>query len=81
VPEGTTLLDAARAAGLPLAQACGARALCGRCDLEILEGANRLSDESADERAARRRNAVADPRRLACQARVHGTVTATAGYW
>jgi ferredoxin len=81
VPEGTTLLDAALSAGLPIARACGERALCGRCDLEILEGGGRLSPESADERETRERIALPAARRLACQARVHGSVRATAGYW
>lgn len=81
VPEGTTLLDAARSAGLPIARACGERALCGRCDLEILEGRGCLTAESADERETRERNALPAAGRLACQARVHGPVRATAGYW
>lgn len=81
VPEGTTLLDAAHDAGLPIAHACGARALCGRCDLEILDGARQLSGETAAEQATRQRNALPARRRLACQARVQGPVTATAGYW
>lgn len=81
VPEGTTLLDAARSAGLPIARACGGRALCGRCDLEILEGRGCLSTESPDERETRERDALPAARRLACQARVHGPVRATTGYW
>ena len=35
------LLDAVRSAGLPLASACGAEGLCGRCGLEILDGGRR----------------------------------------
>jgi uncharacterized 2Fe-2S/4Fe-4S cluster protein (DUF4445 family) len=81
VPEGTTLLDAARSAGLPIARACGGRALCGRCDLEILEGRVCLSSESADERETRERHALPATSRLACQARVHGSVRVTTGYW
>jgi 2Fe-2S ferredoxin len=81
VPEGTTLLDAAREAGLPIARACGERALCGRCDLQILEGHRGLSPETPDERETLRRDAASGARRLACQARVQGPVCATAGYW
>jgi ferredoxin len=81
VPEGTTLLDAARGAGLPIARACTGRGLCGRCDLEILDGAPGLSAESEDERETRSRDQLPASRRLACQARVHGAVRATTGYW
>lgn len=81
VPEGATLLDAARAAGLPIARACTGRGLCGRCDLEILEGLGSLSPEAPDELETRERDGLAASRRLSCQARVHGPVVATASYW
>jgi ferredoxin len=81
VADGTTLLDAARAAGLPIARACTGRGLCGRCDLEILDGAGWLSPEAEDERETRERDRLPASRRLSCQARVHGAVLATAGYW
>ena len=81
VPTGTTLLDAARGAGLPIARACTGRGLCGRCDLEILGGQGWLSPESADERETRERDGIPAARRLACQARVRGPVLATASYW
>jgi ferredoxin len=81
VPEGATLLDAARAAGLPIARACSGHGLCGRCDLEILSGRGWLSPEAADERETRERDRLPDSRRLSCQARVHGPVLATASYW
>jgi ferredoxin len=81
VPEGTSLLDAARGAGLPIARACTGRGLCGRCDLEILDGSTCLSAESADERETRERDHLPASRRLSCQARVHGPVLATTGYW
>jgi ferredoxin len=81
VQEGTTLLDAARGAGLPIARACTGRGLCGRCDLEILDGSAWLSAESEDERETRVRDRLAPSCRLSCQARVHGPVLATAGYW
>ena len=81
VPKGTTLLDAARGAGLPIARACSSRGLCARCDLEILDGQGSLSPEAPDEREIRERNGIPPARRLACQARVGGPVRATASYW
>ena len=81
VPEGTSLLDAARDAGLPIARACRGRGLCGRCDLEILDGQGWLSPESAEERDTRERDGIPARRRLACRACVAGPVLATASYW
>jgi len=81
VAVGTTLLDAARGAGLPIARACTGRGLCGRCDLEIVGDASGLSPESADERATREREGIPPARRLACRAHVTGPVRATASYW
>jgi ferredoxin len=81
VPEGTSLLDAARGAGLPIARACTGRGLCGRCDLEILDGAGWLSPEAEDERETRERDHLPAGHRLSCQARVRGPVLATTGYW
>ena len=81
VPEGATLLDAARGAGLPIAGACTGRGLCGRCDLEILDGRGWLSPETAEEREIRERDGIPAARRLSCQARVGGPVRATASYW
>jgi ferredoxin len=81
VPEGTTLLDAARGAGLPIARACTGRGLCGCCDLEILDGQGWLSPETAEEREIRERDGIPAARRLSCQAHVAGPVLVTAGYW
>ncbi len=79
VPQGTTLLDAARVAGLPVARACGGAGLCGRCGLRILSG--RVSVESAEEARAKRANRVDPELRLACLARLEGDVVVAAAYW
>lgn len=81
VADGTTLLEAARAAGLPIASACSGAALCARCGLEVLAGAAALDPERADEREQKARNRVPAEQRLACRAGVHGPVTASASYW
>lgn len=76
-----TLLEAARRAGLPMASACGADGICGRCGLRVLTGAGALSAESADETEVKRRNRIDPDLRLACRAGVHGPVAVTASYW
>ncbi len=80
VPAGSTLLDAALAAGLPIARACGADGLCGRCGVRVLAGAG-VDGESAAEAATRRRNRLDPDLRLACLARVRGDVEVAAAYW
>ena len=81
VPDGTTLLDAARSSGLPIASACSGVALCARCGLDIVSGAEALDPEQADELRQKQRNRIPPEQRLACRAGVHGPVVATATYW
>lgn len=81
MPAGTTLLDAASSAGLPVARSCGADGACAKCGLSILAGAEHLSGEREDETRIKQRNRVDAALRLACRATIHGDVTATALYW
>jgi ferredoxin len=79
VPRGALLTDAIRAAGLPIATACGDELVCGRCGVRILRG--KVAREKPVERAAKRRNRVPDDLRLACVIRVRGDLEVTADYW
>ena len=79
---GTTLLEAVRRAGLPLASACGAERICGRCGLRVLAGAEALSPETREEVRAKQQNRIGETLRLACCAAVEsGPVEVTTGYW
>jgi ferredoxin len=81
VADGSTLLDAALGAGLPVARSCGADGVCARCGLRIVEGAESLSPEAPDETRIKQRNRIEAELRLACRAKIHGDVVATALYW
>ena len=81
VPAGTSLLEAARRAGLPIASACGEEGVCGRCGVEILAGAEQLPAEPDHERSIKRRNRVDPVLRLACRVRIEGDLIVTAPYW
>lgn len=82
VPAGSTILDAALAAGVPIARACGAEGLCARCGVRVLAGAEASVDEAnAAEVAACLRNRLDPALRLACCARVLGDVEVAAAYW
>jgi ferredoxin len=81
VPEGTTLLAAARRAGLPIASACGADGICGRCGVQVLSGGGSLSPETAAEARVKRMNRLDAGLRLACRAAILAPVEVTASYW
>jgi 2Fe-2S ferredoxin len=81
VPYGTTLLEAAEQAGLPVASACGSDGICGRCGMTILVGAASLSPETENETHVKRLNRIDASQRLSCNAEVSGDVEVTATYW
>ena len=81
VAAGSTLLEAARRAGLPLANACGGDALCGRCGVTLLSDEHSLSAEQPQEAKAKRRNRIAAQQRLACRAAVLRDLEVTTSYW
>ncbi len=81
VEPGTLLLDAARGAGLPVAQSCGGVAVCSWCRMQVLEGADALSAVEPPEERLMRRQSFKANERASCQAEVHGDVTVTTTYW
>lgn len=84
VDDGTTVLDAARAAGADLDSTCGGRGLCGRCQVvpsvgtfskwQIDSTANALTEWTTTEADYTGRRPIADGQRLGCAARVCGDV-------
>jgi ferredoxin len=82
VAAGVSLHEAIRRAGLPIASACGADGICGRCAVSVHAGASNLSAETPDEAQLKRRNRVDTRERLACRARITGgEIAVTASYW
>jgi uncharacterized 2Fe-2S/4Fe-4S cluster protein (DUF4445 family) len=81
-PVGTPLLQAARSLGVDVDSVCGGRAICGRCQVLIMEGefakhgvssrAGNLSPLSAAEESYARRRSLAPGHRLSCSALVQG---------
>jgi uncharacterized 2Fe-2S/4Fe-4S cluster protein (DUF4445 family) len=81
--DGTSLLDAARRLGVDLDSVCGGRGVCGRCQIEVAEGAfakhaidSRTGHagpwSGVEQRYADVRGALPAGRRLGCQARICG---------
>ncbi len=79
-PRGTTVLDAARSLGVDLDSVCGARGICGRCQVEVGTrpgvGADpaRLSAPTTTETGYAGRRPLVDGRRLGCAARIEDDV-------
>ena len=79
---GTPVLAAARSLGVDVDSVCGGRAMCGRCQITVMEGdfakhgvkstAEHLSAVSETELNYGRRRTLAADRRLSCQARIQG---------
>ena len=79
VPRGARLVDAIRAAGLPIATACGDDLICAKCGVRVLAGPG--GREAEVERRAKARNRIPATHRLACAVRVRGDLEITADYW
>jgi uncharacterized 2Fe-2S/4Fe-4S cluster protein (DUF4445 family) len=82
-PHGTPVLDAARSLGVDVDSVCGGRGLCGRCQVDCVEGdfskhaissaADHLSPAGeVEQRYGERRKPLATNRRLSCQALIQG---------
>ncbi len=78
--RGTTVLDAARALGVDLDSVCGARGICGRCQIEVGSrpgvGADpaRLGPTTTTETGYAGRRPLVPGRRLGCAARIEDDV-------
>lgn len=68
VPEGTTIFNAANWAGLAIDSTCGGRGTCGKCKVQLLSGANSISD--ADRKFLTTTELEAGWR-LSCRAPIH----------
>jgi adenylate cyclase len=75
VVPGTTLLEAAKGAGIPHACMCGGNCRCTTCRVMILEGLDRLGPRTADEEKLLGPLELHPSVRLACRAKVAGDVT------
>ena len=73
---GQTLLEIARAAGIPHASACGGRGRCSTCRVLVLEHPENLTEPNEVELRLARAKGFESTIRAACQTRVTGPVNA-----
>lgn len=76
-----TVLDAARRAGAPIANACGGVGVCNRCNVRPVEGAANLKAMTSLEQQLAAKGELREGERLACQAIVTGDCAVTTTYW
>ncbi len=84
VPEGTTVLDAARELGADIDSVCGGRGICGRCQIAPTEGsfpkwgltvdADALSEPNTVELGYVGKRPIGEGQRLSCATTVCGDV-------
>ena len=75
VPEGTTILEAARRGGAPEGDRCGGVCACSTCHVYVAEGfdnTSEIEDEEFD--ILDKAFAVGITSRLGCQAKIHGPI-------
>ena len=83
-PLGTPVLAAARSLGVDVDSVCGGRAMCGRCQVTVMEGdfpkhgvksqRDHLSAVNVTETSYGKRRMLAADRRLSCQATIQGDI-------
>ena len=76
VEDGATILEAARKAGAPEGDRCGAVCACSTCHVYVVEGfdsTSEIEDEEFD--ILDKAFDVQEHSRLGCQARIHGDIT------
>lgn len=71
---GTTLLEAALKAELPIAHACGGNGRCSTCRVLVTEGLDHLAPRNAQEQRVADLRKFTPQVRLACQTRLEGDV-------
>jgi len=82
VAEAQSLFEALRQAEQPIASSCDGAAVCGRCVVSVLDGAQSLSAMDAVERAVLRNEAAHEHQRLACQSFALGPgIVLSTDYW
>ena len=75
VPEGTTILEAARKVGAPQGDRCGGVCACSTCHVYVVEGFDELSEiEDEEFDILDKAFDVRMESRLGCQAKVAGDI-------
>ena len=81
VAAGSNLMQSLLAAGLPVASSCHGDGICGKCRVQVLQGAENLSQITGLEQILRDRLKVPREYRISCQTEVLGDILIDTSYW
>ena len=75
------MMDALLNAEVPVASSCHGDAVCGKCKVNVLEGAENLSPVTDAEQFRKEKLKLGSDIRLSCQAKVIGDIKIDTTYW
>lgn len=81
VPSHSNLMKCLLDHNVPVASSCGGDGVCGKCQIQILEGMQNLSLENETELFLKERYKSSSPTRFACQCVILGDLVIDAKYW
>jgi 2Fe-2S ferredoxin len=81
IEKGANLMQALLAADVPVSSSCHGDGVCAKCRIEVIEGAENLSEANEIELDLKQRNKIADNFRISCQTSVMGDILIDAAYW
>ena len=81
VPEGVSILKAAKTLDIDIDHFCGGHASCGTCRVTVVDGGRSLSAMRGMEEMTLGASGIAKNQRLACQALVLGAATVRIPRW
>lgn len=75
------LMAVLREQKIPVASSCQGDGICGRCRIQILAGADKLSPPNEQEKILRDRLNLKPNERISCQTEVLGDILIDTTYW
>ncbi|MFZ1080811.1 MAG: 2Fe-2S iron-sulfur cluster-binding protein [Candidatus Kryptoniota bacterium] len=81
IKKGETIFKAARVNRIPMGSSCRGDCVCGWCKVEVVAGMENLSQPEDCEKKLMKSASYEKNERVACNTKVFGDVSITAGYW
>lgn len=82
VPEvGSTMMKILLDEQIPVASSCAGDGVCGKCQVQVLQGMENLTPPTEAELFLKEKNQWPADIRLSCQCQVLGEITVTTKYW
>lgn len=81
VDHNDNLMFALLASNMPVASSCQGEAVCGKCRVQIIEGAENLNEKNAGEVWLAEHNNLEKNERISCQTQILGDIKIDTKYW